>query len=241
VKSAQACTVQAKRTCDPGLEQSGDICVPPVDPKEKARVMKAYKTEAPKHEALQASLAQGLQATYEVEKKGGDLHAARRRLMRDALAWADDGFDAVTLMHSVSGGLVVGYGHARGFAMSASPEGGLACREVFGNTFTAGVAAGVSGVEEIGLWKGGIAGLAGETNGVQAAGGVLLVVFTKGLHWAVGAKDPTGITTGLGGSVGLDVGIEYVHGWGKLRCSVDCATLNWDDIPLLDSDASCNR
>lgn len=74
----------------------------------------------------------------------------------------------------------MGYGHARGFAMSHG-----VCREAFGNSSTAG--------------------------------------------------------TGTGAGMGLDFGTDYVHGWTKLRCEVDCATLDWDDIPLLDSKAGCKQ
>jgi hypothetical protein len=237
VKSDKACIVRAKLRCDSGLEVQGEICVPPVDPAEKARVQKAYPQAEKRYEALHASLAKGLHGLKVQEPPEGDRNAQRRQLMRDTLdSVADEGFDTVTLLGSVSGAAVVGYGHARGFAMT-----GGKCREAFGNTFTAGISVGISGVEEIGVWKGDFDDLKGETNGVQGSFSLLMLTFTKGVHWAVGAKEPTGITTGQGGGIGLDFGTEYVHGWTKLRCEVDCDTLHWDDIPLLDSDASCNE
>jgi hypothetical protein len=234
VKSDKACTVTAKLTCDSGLEPKGEICFPPVDRAEKARVQKAYPSEEKKYESLHASLAKRLS---ESKDDPGDQNARRRKLMSDALAdVADEDFETVTLLGTFGGSVIVGYGHARGFAMSHG-----VCREAFGNSFTAGVSAGFSGTEEIGIWKGDLDDLKGETNGIQGSFSLAVLTFTKGIHWSVGAKSPSGITTGTGAGMGLDFGTDYVHGWTKLRCEVDCATLDWDDIPLLDSKASCKQ
>lgn len=195
----------------------------------------------------------------ENQEKRDDPNGYRRRKMSELLASeieAGDGFEVVTLMGGANISAIGGYSHMRGFAMGLNKDGEKVCKEVFTNSATIGASAGAGGGEELGVWRVTMEDVAGETNGVQ--GGIsLLLGYSNGIHWAPDGKwtkpsDYVGLTvmngvtnsgtgTGAGSGVGLDVGVEFVHGWTKERCTVPCDTLDWDDIPLFDSNASCNE
>ena len=217
----------ATRPCDRGLSCKAFLqrCGLPDNGREKDRVTRAYRAQSRKYDRTHKSMAADMKAAG--EQPGRDHDARRRRLMRDTLEkHRGEGFTTVTLLGAVSGSFIAGYGHGRGYAMSQKGRD-YACRAVVGHSFTAGAAVGVSGVEELGLWKGSIGDLAGETNGVQGTFSLLVLTFGGGIHWSVGAKDPTGITTVSGGGLGLDFGTEYVHGWTILGDSKNCNALKW--------------
>ena len=244
-----------------GTPDSIDACTSLADggATNKGRILAATpvasKHSADKRTSLSLNLADIV--NDELERRD-DPNAYRRRKMSEQLDYeieAGDGFEVVTLMGGANISAGVGYGHMRGFAMGLNKDGDRVCKEVFGNSATVGLSAGAGGGMEMGIWRVNMEDVAGETNGVQASI-ALLLGYGNGIHWAPDGKwtkptDYVGLTvmngvtnsgTGSGASsgVGLDVGVEYVHGWTKARCTVPCDELDWDDIPLLDSNASCN-
>jgi len=228
------------------------------DATNKARILGAAPAASKHSKKKRSTLALDLgEIVGEEQEKRDDPNGYRRRKMADILdreLEADDGFKVVTLMGGANISFGGGYGHMRGFAMGHNKDDELVCREVFTNSGTLGVSAGAGGGEEIGIWRVTMEDVAGETNGVQ--GGIsLLLAYSSGIHWAPDGKwtkpsDYVGLTvmngvtnsgtgTGAGSGAGLEAGVEYVHGWTKARCAVPCDELDWDDIPLLDSNSSC--
>ena len=228
------------------------------DATNKARILAAAPAASKHSEEKRSTMSLNLADIINDEnEKRDDPNAYRREKMHDLLDQQieeDEGFKVVTLMGGANISFGGGYGHMRGFAMGQNKDDERVCREVFSNTATAGVSAGAGGGMEMGVWRVTMEDVAGETNGVQ--GGIsLLLGVSSGIHWApdgkwtkpsdyVGLTVMNGITnsgtgSGASGGAGLEAGIEYVHGWTKARCTVPCDELDWDDIPLLDSNSSC--
>ncbi|MEZ5896883.1 MAG: hypothetical protein R3C51_10840 [Parvularculaceae bacterium] len=209
------------------------------------RTRAQYEADRPSIESKQASMARafaaaegigeepGLDQTDKIVAKSTD--AGRRGLMKRRLD--AEGVSVVTLMGGGFGAVVVGYGHAEGFAMKkgasrtapgAGEWGAYTCKKVWSNTFTAGLALGGGGVMELGEWGGDFDTLAGDTNGVQGSLSLLAVSWGTGAHWNANGT-PAGVTVSHGGGAGaLDVGVEYVHGWtGVDEADVACDTISW--------------
>lgn len=228
------------------------------DATNKARILGAAPAASKHSKQKRDTLAIDIREIgREEQEKRDDPNGYRRNKMADILEReleADEGFKVVTLMGGANISFGGGYGHMRGFAMGLNKDDELVCREVFTNAGTLGLSAGAGGGEEIGIWRVTMEDVAGETNGVQ--GGISLILsYSSGIHWAPDGKwtkpsDYVGLTVmngvtnsgagaGAGSGAGLEAGVEYVHGWTKARCTVPCDELDWDDIPLLDSNSSC--
>ena len=222
----------------------------------KARILAAAPAASKHSKAKRERLSLDLgEIVGEEQEKRDDPNGYRRNKMSEILEREkEDGFNVVTLMGGANISFVGGYGHMRGFAMGYNKDGDKVCREVFTNAGTLGISAGAGGGMEMGVWRINMEDVAGETNGVQ--GGIsLLLSVASGIHWAPDGKwtkpsDYVGLTivngvtnsgtgAGAGSGAGLEAGIDYVHGWTKARCTVPCDELDWDDIPLLDSNSSC--
>lgn len=159
---------------------------------------------------------------------GSATDAQRRQLMRDLLQEQDGGM--VTLVSGGSGSVVVGYGHAEGWAMRRGGVSGYRCRRIWNNAFTLGVSAGASGGWETGSWNSAsYDDLAGETNGIAGGASLLVLNWVGGAHWSASSGDFAGITVMSGmGSVGVEVGVDWVHGWtGVADQDTPCEEITW--------------
>jgi len=73
------------------------------------------------------------------------------------------------------------------------------CRKIWNNAFTVGLPVGGSGGWEVGSWT------------------LLVAGRTPGTHWSASTGAHAGTTLMSGrNAVGLDVGVDYVHGWTQV-------------------------
>ncbi len=179
---------------------------------------------------INAQLTALAAASAPVGGQGGDHNENVRRFMRERLEAED--VDIVTVMDGAGFTAVIGgYTHTEGWAMSAVDGDTYTCRYVWSNSYTAGLSLGASAFREYGLWKGGMDSLAGETNGVQVAVTLLKVnAYLGASHWSPEDGTLVGYTTAEAGSIGLDLGVEYVHVWtGVAEAAAPC-----DEITFLE-------
>ena len=164
--------------------------------------------------------------TYDPQQAAFDLMA--RALMRSAVDGTlmyQNGFDAISLMASLSIAAALGYTHAFGYTMTKQ-NGAYVCRKTWSNAFTGGISAGAGVVVEIGFSKGVTDG-ASETNGWQVSASYPPVAGGWGLHWnaTTGALSTAYV---FGPGLALEVGFsEYAHTWAETGNAVACDKITW--------------
>ena len=216
-----------RKSCDDGLVENFVMgkCV-----ESDAVLLSKLKSNKAKFEAQEAQIFRVLKAANmpRAPSTGGESgppnelqilfgsanNSQRVQLMKNLLD--EQGGGIVTLVSGGSGSIGLGYGHTEGYAMKKS--GGYVCRKIWNNAFTAGLSVGGSGGWEVGSWTSpSFDDLGGETNGISGGLTLLVAGWTPGTHWSAstGAHAGTTLMNGMN-AVGLDVGIDYVHGWTKV-------------------------
>jgi hypothetical protein len=169
----------------------------------------------------------GRLTSYDPGQAAFDLGA--RALMKetvDGTLLYQNGFNAVSMMGSVSVAGVVGYTHAWGYSMQ-KVSGAYVCKKIWANTFTGGISAGAGVVVEIALSTG-VEDGGSETNGWQVSASYPPVAGGWGLHWSAktGALSSSAYTFGPG--LALEVGLsEYAHTWAETGKTVACDKMTW--------------
>ncbi len=137
------------------------------------------------------------------------------------------GYDVAAYLTGAGGAVGVGYAHAEGFAMSRDANGRFTCYPAWTNTFTGGIALGVSGSATLELVRGGIDAFSGDSNGFQGTATYGAGVGV-GVHWTATHNpiDPMyNVIDFAFAAAGVDIGFEYAHGVAGVGPPVDCSTL----------------
>jgi hypothetical protein len=165
--------------------------------------------------------------TYDPTQAAFDLMV--RALMKTAVDGEllyQNGFNAISVMASVSIAGVLGYTHGFGYVMTKS-SGAHVCKKTWLNAFTGGISAGAGVVLEIGLSKGVVDG-ASETNGWQVSMSYPPVAGGWGLHWNPGTGELSTTTYTFGPGLAFEAGFsEYTHIWGETGKTVPCDKMTW--------------
>lgn len=163
---------------------------------------------------------------YDPGQAAFDLMA--RTLMKTAVdgdLMGKNGFDAISLMASMSIATVLGYTHGFGYVMTKT-NGAYVCKKTWSNTFTGGISAGAGIVLEIGL-SNGVKDGASETNGWQVSASYPPVAGGWGLHWNA-ATGALSTAYSFGPGLALEVGFsEYAHTWAETGNTVPCDKMTW--------------